>query len=377
MVDATVRRYVEEQQHAGAIWLVARNGRIVDFKAHGFRDLEQKLPMEKDTICRIYSMSKIVTSVGALILLEDGKLRLEDPVNKFIPSFRESKVFAGGTADAPELVNSKGAVTIKHLLTHTSGLIYDFSGDDALVQIYRKARIWEKGSLRSFAETVGKLPLKHQPGESFTYGLNTDVLGAVIEAAAGMPFERFLEERIFKPLDMDDTSFSAAEGKQQRVAKIYRQGEGGKLVEERGNLDAYLPGETAIPSGGAGLFSTAGDYVRFAQMLLNGGTLEGKRVLGRKTVEFMTTNHLTAQPGGAIPFNPAMGFGLGVEMRIDHGRAQYLGSIGQFGWYGAATTYCQIDPQEKIVAILFTQHFPFNQHGIFASFANSYYQALK
>lgn len=381
----TMQTFVDEGKQAGIVWLIARDGRIVDFQAVGFRDLEKRLPMEKDTICRIYSMSKTVTSVAALILLEDGKILLDDPVSNHLPELNALKVMTGGTTAEPKLEPLNRPVTIKHLLTHTSGLIYDFDGQSELHQLYQQAKLWDSASLKEFAARVARLPLKFQPGDDWQYGINSDVLGCLVERVSGKSFEAFCQERIFNPLRMADTGFDLPPEKLGRLAKTYKLDAQGKLVAAPPILGVWPEQGRGIASGGAGLFSTAGDYARFAGMLLGGGALDERRmkdfgpkpvrILSRKTVEFMTANHLTAL-GGAHRFNPAMGFGLGVEMRVDHGKASYLGSVGQFGWYGAATTYCQIDPKERIVAVALSQHFPYNQHKLFEKFANGYYQAL-
>ncbi len=373
-VHDVVNGFIESGRHAGAAWAIARNGRIVDFQAIGLMDVAGRRPMAKDTICRIYSMSKIVTSVAVLILLEEGRLSLEDPVGRHLPELASPKVFTGGTIEDPELADARGPVTIRHLLTHTSGYIYDFSGDDALARMYKAQDLWNSPSLPEFIARVARLPLRHQPGEAFTYGINTDILGAVIEKVSGQSFEEFLQTRICQPLGMKDTSFDVPPEKMDRLAKIHENAEGG-LRETEDFLGSYPEAGRGIPCGGAGLFSTVADYTRFAQMLLNGGALEGRRILGRKTVELMTANHLELLPGEPAMAN-GKGFGLGVEVQRDLGHSTILSSPGQYGWYGAATTYCQIDPKEKIVAVLFTQHFPFNQHGIFQAFQNAYYQAL-
>lgn len=376
VLHRTMRALVDEGKQAGIVWLIARDGKIVDFEATGHRDLEHKLPMQKDTICRVYSMSKLVTSVATLVLLEEGKVLLDDPVGDHLPELKTMRVMTGGTAETPQLVDTRRPVTIKHLLTHTSGLIYDFDGTDALHQLYQRADLWSGTSLKDFTAKVARLPLRHQPGEDWSYGINCDVLGALVERVSGQPFEAFLRDRIFGPLGMKDTSFDVPAGKRARLARTYRHDPAGKLVEAEPMLGTWPEAGRGLASGGAGLFSTAGDYARFAQMLLNGGELEGRRILGRKTVEFMTANHLTALPRPRHAYNPAMGFGLGVEVRMEQGQATCLGSVGQFGWYGAATTYCQIDPQERIVAIALAQHFPFNQHKLFERFANGCFQAL-
>ena len=376
VLHATTKRFVETAQHAGAITLLAREGKLVDFQTYGYRDLEKRLPMERDTICRIYSMSKIITSAGVLVLLEEGRFNLDDPASKYLPELKDMKVMTGGTANAPQLEPLKRPISIRHLLTHTSGLIYGASGTNELANLYERADLWSGPGLSDFIGKIGKLPLKHQPGDAYTYGTSTDVLGALIERVSGKPFGAFLNERIFRPLGMKDTSFDVASEKMPRLAKLYKHGPDGKFAETDASLGASAEAGKGIESGGGGMFSTAGDYARFAQMLLNGGTLESHRILGRKTVQLMTVNHLVTLPNNQAATRQK-GFGLGVEVTTDLGQLSMASSIGQFGWYGAATTYCQIDPKEKIVAVALVQHFPFNEHGFFAQFATGYYQALK
>ncbi len=376
VLHATTQRFVDEGQHAGVITLLARNGKLVDFQTYGYRDLEKRLPMERDTICRAYSMSKIITCAATLILFEEGRFNLDDPVAKYLPEMQDMKVWTGGTQAAPQLEQLKRSITIKHLLTHTSGLIYDFAGDDELTKLWRNADLWSGPGLTNFIAKLAKLPLKHQPGDAFTYGVNQDVLGALIERVSGMTFGAFLEERIFRPLGMKDTGFDVPPEKMHRLAKTYKHGAEGKFVEDKPLIETWPEAGRGIEAGGAGIFSTAGDFARFAQMLCNGGTLEGKRILGRKTVELMTANHMVTLPNNQAATRQK-GFGLGVEVTTDIGRLSTPSSVGQFGWYGAATTYCQIDPQERLVAIAFAQHFPFNEHNFFAAFQTAYYQALK
>lgn len=377
VLHATTKRFVDEGQHAGVITLLARDGKLVDFQTYGYRDVEKKLPMERDTICRVYSMSKIITSVATLILLEEGRLNLDDPVAKYLPEFKEVKVWTGGTADAPQLEPLKRPITIKHLMTHTSGLYYDFSaGNPELAKLMRQADLWVGPGLTNFITKLAKLPLQHQPGDAWTYGVNQDVLGAVIERITGKTFGAFLEERIFHPLGMKDTGFDVPPEKMNRLAKTYKHGPAGKLVEDQPIVETWPEEGRGIEAGGAGIFSTAGDFARLAQMLCNGGTLEGQRILGRKTIELMTANHLVTLPNNQAATRQK-GFGLGVEVTTDLGQLSMPSSLGQFGWYGAATTYCQIDPKERLVAIAFVQHFPFNEHNFFAAFQTGYYQALK
>lgn len=375
ILHETTKRFVDEGKHAGIITVLAHDGRIVDFQTYGYRDLEKQLPMERDTICRVYSMSKIITCAATLILLEDGKYNLDDPVAKYLPELKGMKVWIGGTMEEPKLESLKRPITIKHLLTHTSGLIYDFMGDDPLTKTWRAADLWTGPGLSNFVAKLATLPLKHQPGDAYTYGVNQDVQGALIEHVSGKRFGAFLEERIFAPLRMKDTGFDVPESKLNRLAKTYKLVDG-KFVEDKPLIETWPKEGRGIEAGGAGIFSTAGDFARFAQMLCNGGTLDGKRILGRKTIELMTANHMVTLTN-AQAATRQKGFGLGVEVTTDLGQLSMPSSIGQFGWYGAATTYCQIDPKEKVVAIALAQHFPFNQHNFFAAFQTGYYQALK
>jgi CubicO group peptidase (beta-lactamase class C family) len=375
VLQARTRRFVDEGKHAGILTMLVQDGRVVDFLAYGYRDVENRLPMQRDTICRMYSMSKIVTTASTLILLEEGKFNLDDPVANYLPELKEMKVWKSGTADAPQLEEPKRPITIKHLLVHTSGLTYDFFGDDEVARMWRKADLWNSRGLSDFIARLSKLPLRHHPGDAWTYGVNQDVLGALIEKVSGKNFGEFLEERLFRPLNMKDTGFDVPEAKMGRLAKTYKLVDG-KFVEDKPIIETWPEKGRGIEAGGAGLFSTIDDYARFAQMLCNGGTLDGKRILGRKTIELMTANHLAAVPNPQ-PTPPQKGMGFGVEVVTDLGQLSMPASIGQFGWYGAATTYCQIDPKERIVAVALVQHFPFNQHNFFATFQTGYYQALK
>jgi len=376
VLHATVQRFVDEGKHAGIVTLLVRDGKIVDFQTYGHRDLEKRLPMERDTICRVYSMSKIITCVATLMLFEEGRFNLDDPIANYLPELKEMRVWTGGTKDAPQSEALKRPITIKHLLTHTSGLIYDFAGEDELTRLWRSADLWIGPGLTNFITKLSKLPLKHQPGDAWTYGVNMDVLGALIERVSGKTFGEFLEERLFGPLAMKDTGFDVPLAKMSRLAKTYKHGPDGKFVEDKPLIETWPEPGRGIEAGGAGIFSTAGDYARFAQMLCNGGALEGKRILGRKTIELMTANHMVILPNNQAA-SRQKGFGLGVEVTTDLGQLSMPSSVGQFGWYGAATTYCQIDPKEKIVAIALAQHFPFNEHNFFAQFQTGYYQALK
>jgi CubicO group peptidase (beta-lactamase class C family) len=376
-LHAMLQRHVDEGKHAGLISLVARHGRIVDWQTYGSRDLGAHLPMEKDTIVRVYSMSKIISSVAVMILQEEGRIKLDDPVGTYLPALAKMKVFAGGSAKRPRLVDATRQMTVKDLLTHTSGLIYGF-GKGPIDEIYRGANLLESSSMDDFVARLATLPLAHQPGARFSYGLSIDVLGAIVEKVAAMPFERFVEERITTPLGMTDTGYDVAEAKRGRLAKVYTLDKANVLVEvpETQLAGVYPQAGRGFAAGGAGMFSTIGDYTRFGQMLLNGGELDGVRILGRKTVELMLANHLNHLARPTTEFSEAEGFGLGGSVRIDLAKGNLPGSVGQFGWSGAATTYFNIDPKEQTLVLVFAQHFPFNQHGLFGKFSTLMYASL-
>jgi CubicO group peptidase (beta-lactamase class C family) len=374
-LHADVQRFVDEGKYAGAVSLLVRNGRIVDWRTYGKRDLEVGLPMEKDTICRIYSMSKIVTSVAALILLEEARFKLDDPIGDYLPELAHMKVLTGGRAEKPLLADAKNAITIKHLFTHTSGLTYDF-GDSPVEKLNHDAKLPEATSLADFVQRVSHLPLAHEPGERFTYSVSTDVVGALVEKVSGRSFGEFLEERLFWPLGMKDTGFSVPQAKQVRLAKIYEKGKDGKLQPAKPIFGIEPRPGPKLESGGAGLFSTTADYARFMQMLLNGGQLDGVRILSRKTVELMMANHLNHMARATHQWSESDGFGLGGAVRIDLAKGNALGSVGQFGWSGAATTYANLDPKEKTVGLLFVQHFPIDEHKLFWRFSTLAYAAI-
>ena len=356
--------------------LVARDGKIVDWRAWGQRDRERNLPMERDTIVRIYSMSKIVTTVAVMQLVEQARLKLDDPVEKFLPQLAKPRVFVGGTAKQPRLVPAKRSVTIKDLLTHTSGYRYaNMYSKGALDDLYAAAKFDEARTLDDAIGILAKLPLAHQPGERFSYGLGLDVLGAVVQKITGQPFADYVAEHVCGPLGMKDTGYTVPAEKRDRLAKVYTTGKSDALepVEKlpMSSIDGSGP-----PWGGAGMFSTIGDYARFGQMLLNGGELEGTRILGRKTVELMQANHLNHMTRQTNQFSESDGFGLGGAVRIDLAKGNQLGSVGQFGWSGAATTLFNMDPAERSMLLVFTQHFPHNQYGLFYAASTLFYASL-
>jgi CubicO group peptidase (beta-lactamase class C family) len=360
---------VKSGRRAGAITMIVRNGKIADWRAYGYRDVEHGLPMEKDTIMRIWSMSKVITSVAAMMLVEEGKLSLNDPVHKFVPEFKQLKVLTSGTADQPILSDVSTPMTVKHLLTHTGGLTYTW-GDDPVPELYRRAKIFEADTLQEFAAKMAKLPLVAQPGAKYNYGVHTDILGYVVQVASDTPFDQFVQMRILKPLKMNDTFFVVPSEKQSRVAKTYTVKEGKLVTYAMEDLQSR-----PLPYGGMGLYSTIADYARFGQMLLNGGELDGARLLSRKTVELMTVNHLGNLAKPYIDANGADGFGLGGSVRVDVARANVPGSVGQFGWDGAASTRFRMDPKERTVSLLFQQHMPFDAPGL-DMFQTLFYQSI-
>ena len=351
---------VKAKQIAGTVTLIARGGRTIYFEAAGMRDIEANAPMTKDTIFRIASQSKAITSVGAMILVEEGRLLLTDPVSKYIPAFANTTVrgtVAGGSVNP---IAARRPITIRDLLTHTAGVSY--GGEPDLQQMYTAAGFnqWyfaDKAEPIGFwIEKLATLPFESQPGERFVYGYSTDTLGYVIEKVSGMPLDRFLTTRVLEPLKMIDTQFFLNSAKASRLAVVYGRTATGPLTrapEGHPGQGLYVKGPHAAFSGGAGLLSTASDYARFLQMMLNGGELDGVRVLSPKTVELMTVNHI-----GTLYTTPGRGFGLGFETVDDLGRSGRYGSQGEFSWGGAYFSRYWVDPKEQLVAVFMAQLLP-------------------
>lgn len=378
--------FVDRREIGGIVTLVAREGKVVDVRAYGFQDVESKKPMRPDTIFRIASMSKPITSVGVMLLYEQGKLLLTDPVSKYIPSFKNQRVIGPGEGGAATTVPARRDITIHDLLTHRAGLSYGFLDGGPVGDAYRKGGVSDGLTLTegSIAENIDRLaaaPLLSQPGSEWHYGLSTDTLGRVIEVVSGMPFDVFLRENIFKPLGMSDTGFDVPEAKWPRLATVYApDGAGGirpmKDPETFGNTVmspiAYYKSPKRYFSGGAGLTSTIQDYARFAHMLMNGGELDGVRLLSPKTVELMTVSHTSdLRPGGLLG---AGNFGLGFSVAVDLGASRTLGSTGMFGWSGIYGTNFWVDPKERLVAIVMVQRYPGS--AVAASFQALTYQTL-
>jgi CubicO group peptidase (beta-lactamase class C family) len=362
-IGATMRRFVDEGKIAGAVTLVARHAKVAHFEATGLIDQEARRPMERDAIFRIASMTKPITCTAALMLFEEGQFLLDDPIADFLPEFAQTKVFVRETAQGVELADLERPITIRHLLMHTSGLTYDFYPEDPVSRRYAREQIWRPGeSLADKVKRFAALPLVHQPGADWTYGVSHDVLGRLVEVISGQPFEVYLQQRIFAPLEMTDTGFYVPPQHLSRLGPIYTPDGRGGLQRDEEQRDHSKP--PAYPSPGGGLVSTAADYARFCQMLLNGGALGSTRLLGRKTVGLMTANHWT---GAASPFPPdwagtimlgGYGFGLGVRSLVDVAQSGVPSSVGEYGWVGAYSTYFWIDPREQLYGVLMVQLSP-------------------
>lgn len=353
------RALVDSGGYLGALTLIARNGQIVHAGTTGQRDLARSSPMRQDSIFRIYSMSKTVASVALLMLMEEGKLVLDDRLDKHLPEFAGIMVFAGGSADQPQLRPPKRPLTVRHLLTHTGGLATSGRNTEA-VKLFNRFDLHQSATLKDYAEHVAHQPLALDPGEQFNYdGVSIEVLGRLIEVLSGLPFDQFLQQRLLTPLAMKDTGFSVPASQRHRIVDMVTTDAQGTL-RLASTRDAQQPGEmlNPYPSGAGGLYSTAGDYLRFCQMLLNGGSLDGITLLGRKTVDLMMMNHLGSAevPSGAL--REGEGFGLGGYVVLEVAKRGRLGSLGQFGWSGAGSTYYTIDRQEGLIALLLMQHLP-------------------
>jgi CubicO group peptidase (beta-lactamase class C family) len=361
-------RYLDPEKIAGALTLVARGGEVAYLSTLGRMDLERDAPMREDTIFRIYSMTKPITSVALMMLYEHGHFQLDDPVHKFIPEWRDLRVYQGGVY--PRWITTPCArpMTIHDLFTHMSGLTYDFNERTNVDRAYRRLGVGRDGAkdLRGMIETLATLPLEFSPGTRWNYSVSTDVLGYLVEVFSGMPFDEYLRTKIFEPLGMVDTGFTVPASSVERFAANYTRGPRKVLrLEDDPATSPYTKPRTFF-SGGGGLVSTAADYLRFCRMLLNRGALDGERLLGRKTLELMTMNHLpegkdlTALATGSFSETTyeGVGFGLGFSVQLDLARSQGVGSPGEFAWGGAASTAFWVDPTEELIVIFLTQLMP-------------------
>lgn len=364
------KRYIDPGKITGCLTLVARKGQIAYLQPLGLMDRERKKPMTEDTIFRIYSMTKPITSVALMMLYEEGHFQLADPVWKFIPEWRNLRVYAMG--NWPNFITTRPSrhMTIRDLFTHTSGLTYGFMERTNVDAAYRKVVVQEqgknRGTLKEMIDKLAKLPLEFSPGDYWNYSVSTDVLGYLVEAISGMRFDEYLKTRILEPLGMVDTGFYVPPEKHDRFAANYERTPDKKLRLIDDPVSGIFSQPGTFFSGGGGLVSTAGDYFRFCQMVLNGGTLEGVRILGRKTVEYMTTNHLPDNKDMASMSvstyeqvaPEGSGFGLGFSVILSPVDAGVIGSTGEYSWGGAASTAFWIDPEEDMVVIFLTQFMP-------------------
>ena len=363
-IDGLIQSYVDKGAFPGVAAIVVRNGKIVYYKAFGKADLETNKPMAKDAIFRIASMTKAITSLGVMMLHEEAKIMLDDPISKYIPEFAKPVVLDKFNEKDSTFttVPAKREITIRDLLSHQSGINYNvIASDDRMRAIYTKAGIVDAFTTQNIrigdvVKKLGKLPLNHQPGTKWTYGLSVDVLGYLIEVVSGKPLDQFFQTRIFDPLGMKDTYFYLPDAKKDRLVPLYAEDENKKLVKaaSRGlavNADFPITGAKTYFSGGGGLSSTAYDYAIFLQMLLNDGVYNGKRFLSRKSVDLFTNSN---QTGTLFP-TPGHYFSLGFEVIDEKGHAKDLNSVGTFSWGGAFSTHYFADPKEKICVVLMKQ----------------------
>jgi CubicO group peptidase (beta-lactamase class C family) len=350
-LGAVLRTEIERGRVPGAVALIARRGRLGLFDSFGQRDAASGAPMRTDTIFRIYSMTKPITSVAAMMLWEEGRFLLGDPIAKYLPELSDLKVAVerGGQI---ERVPLERPPTIQDLLRHTSGLTYEFRGSGPVHKMYMSAKVYSRAqNSADQVATLGRLPLLHQPGTRWEYGRSTDVVGRLVEVLSGQPLSAFFEQHILAPLGMVDTAFHVPPRHHSRLAEAFgKDPDSGAAVQL---LEVRDP--PSFESGGGGLTSTASDYARFLQMLLDGGTLDGRRLLSRKTIELMTADHLGPITGAPDLLLPGHGFGLGFEVRLQAGIAPVPGSVGQYFWGGLAGTTFWVDPAEEMFALLLIQ----------------------
>jgi len=380
LLGKVLKSYTDDGKVAGSVVLVARRGKLVYYEAFGQRDREAKSPMKTDSLFRIASQTKAVVSVGAMMLVEQGKMLLSDPVSKYIPEFKDTTVAVPKEGGGYDVVKAKRPITVHDLLTHTSGLSY---GNGPAADQWQKAGIQgyyfadRNEPIGATVARMAKLPMDVQPGEKWVYGYSIDVLGAVIEKASGMPLDVFLRTMITEPLGMTDTAFFVPKEKRERMTVVYQNNGKGTLDRApapgaANGQGAYIDGPRKSFSGGAGFVSTAGDYARFLQMMLNDGQLDGKRLISRKTVELMTTDAL-APPA---TFRPGEGFGLGFSVVKDVGLRGESSSVGEFGWGGAYHSTYWVDPHEQLVVVYLTQLNPSGEMDDFGKLRALIHQAI-
>ena len=380
-IGAVMNEHVAKGHIAGAVGLIARRGKIGYFETYGFQDKEAGVAMRKDTMFRMYSMTKPITGVAVMILYEEGKFYLTDPVSKYLPELANMKVAVVETdpktgKKTRYSVPAQREITILDLLRHTSGI--DYAGPEDV----EGKRIYEKLGTNSLDQTIGEMvkkigqaPLVHQPGTMWEYGLSMDVLARLVEVVSGQPYDKFLEQRIFKPLGMVDTGYTVAPEKANRFSKLYAPGDGWTIKPNTSPAQTSYLKPAVNFGGGSQSVSTAADYLRFCQMLLNGGELDGVRILSRKTVELMTSDHLGDMPRASLL---PTGYGFGFTMAVSHGAGKtgVIGSEGEYFWGGAAGTRFWIDPKEQMIGIFMIQILPHTNLTYGSQFRQLAYQAI-
>jgi CubicO group peptidase (beta-lactamase class C family) len=391
-LDASMKALVETGRRSGVVWAISKNGKLINHKAIGLRDMENSLPMQKDTLFRLHSMTRAVTAVAVLIMHEDGKFDLDDPVSNYIPAFAQTPVLKSRKGDPTDTEPQKTPLTIRHLLTYTSGLGYPFDYDPSLgIDVGFKNTLAPDLTIEEGVDFLASKPLLFQPGTHWYYGFSSDVLGRLVEIWSGQPYDVFLRDRIFEPLGLNDMGFQVADDQWHRVAKIYAPGEEGGLIDATAGapLSNNYPAGSKIFSGGGGLVSTAIDYLRFGQMLLNGGELDGVRILKPETVALMTRNHLTPEQGALNWYAQGRftdqdpwtrfdgyGWGLSIGVRIDDQAHTVGGGLGEFKWDGFANTTFFVDPENDIVAVAMTQYLGPGQDDLEMAVRTSLYGGL-
>ncbi|HEY3371425.1 MAG TPA: serine hydrolase domain-containing protein [Prolixibacteraceae bacterium] len=375
-VDILMQRYVDENKLSGMIAMVARHGKVVSFQKYGLMDKGK--PMQLDAIFRIASMTKPITSVAIMMLYDEGYFQLDDPVSKYIPEFKDLKVFSSQDKNGINLVKPSRPMTIRQLLMHTSGLTS--GGENTPVDSIYSAANLSEGTLKDMIQKLAKIPLLFQPGDRWQYSRSSDVLAYLVEVVSGKPFNEFIQERIFKPLKMEDTGYSVSKEKLNRVSSVYSlAGSSGIKVLTNPEINNVSAPVTFF-SGNGGLFSTSTDYMIFCQMLLNKGEYKGVRLLKSKTVDLMTANHLSKElmPNDDFfgPLLKGMGYGLGFAVLKENNQSDFVGSAGSYWWAGTANTYFYIDPKEDLILIFMTQFVPNFYYPICKEFRNLVYESI-
>ncbi len=384
-VKTWMQGYIDEGKLAGATTLVARHGKVVFCETVGYGDLEKKTPLARDSILRFYSMTKPITAVAVMMLYEQGLFQLDDPLSAFIPAFTDMEVYRSGPLDNPVTEPATRPITIQHLMTHTSGLTYGVENEGGVPELYIKHHTDFNpgdGPLAAVVDRLAALPLEFQPGSRWEYSVAFDVLGRLVEVVSGKSLDTYLKENIFEPLGMNDTGFFVPESKLDRFVSLYQCTPEYSLSLLESAENSPLTGDVQTLSGGGGLVSTLKDYFYFTEMLRRKGALNGRRLLGRKSVELMTCNHMPGdladmgQPTFCETTYEGIGFGLGMSVMIDPAKAKILGTPGEFAWGGYASTAFWVDPVEDLTVIFLTQLIPSGAYPIRRELRVLTYQAL-